>query len=198
MGRPGGVPGAGPTGGFGTPRGPPPSLCAGPVASRWALHRAAPALKVTFTVAPGCGPGFACGVSGRAAAAGTRAPDRGDTCAHTRFRGAQPPQTDRISSPTPSAPELGEPSGLGSLWHLRGILPQGCPQRQDPGRSLCAGCSPESEAQLEASQAWSLGRARGGGVCVVKGLLWFIPRGKAITPRLQAVISALLDVGLVG
>lgn len=84
------------------------------VACLLALHWAAPALKVTFTVAPGCGPGFVHGVPGRAVAAGTRAPDRGDTCAHTRFRGAPPPQLDS-AAPPPLLSCTGELSGLGSL-----------------------------------------------------------------------------------
>lgn len=84
------------------------------VACLLALHWAAPALKVTFTVAPGCGPGFVHGVPGRAVAACTRAPDRGDTCAHTRFRGAPPPQMDS-AAPPPLLSCTGELSGLGSL-----------------------------------------------------------------------------------
>lgn len=80
----------------------------GGVASLRALHRAAPALKVTFTVAPGYARGFARGVPKRATAAGTRAPDRGDTCAHTRFRGAPPPQTES-AAPPPLLPGTGSP-----------------------------------------------------------------------------------------
>lgn len=65
---------------LGTRRGQPP-----PSASVWAVHWAAPALKVTFTGTPGYGPDFARGVRGRAVTADTRAQDRGDTCTHTRF-----------------------------------------------------------------------------------------------------------------
>lgn len=59
----------------------------GRVASHPAFHRTAPALKVTFTVAPGCGPDFTRGVPGRTAAAGTgaghtRAGSRGHVRAH--------------------------------------------------------------------------------------------------------------------
>lgn len=42
-----------------------------------ASHRAAPALKVTFTVAPRCGLGFAREVPGRTAAGGARVRTRG-------------------------------------------------------------------------------------------------------------------------
>lgn len=115
----------------------------GSVASLLALHWAAPALKVTFTVAPGCGPGFAHGVPGRAAAAGTRASDRGDTCAHTRFRGAPSRQMDS-AAPPPSLPCTGELSGLGSLT----LALSGTPPRQDPKRSLCTGFSPASKTAL--------------------------------------------------
>lgn len=81
-------------------------------ASLRALHRAAPALKVTFTVAPGYGQGFARGVQRRATAAGTRAPDRGDTCAHTLFRGA-PPLPPDSAAPPPLLRAVGSPPGSG-------------------------------------------------------------------------------------
>lgn len=55
------------------------------------------------------------GIPGRAAAANTRVPDRGDTCAHTRFRGAPAPQIGGLGGPTPYAPGLGELPRLGSL-----------------------------------------------------------------------------------
>lgn len=88
-----------------------------PSASVWAVHWAAPALKVTFTGTPGYGPDFAHGVRGRAVTADTRAQDRGDTCAHTRFDFRVRRRRRRMESaaPPPSAPLLGEPSGLGTL-----------------------------------------------------------------------------------
>lgn len=43
-----------------------------------------------------------------------------------------------------------------------------------------------------------MGRPQVESVCFERGFLWFIPRGKALTPVMQTLISALLDVGLVG
>lgn len=43
-----------------------------------------------------------------------------------------------------------------------------------------------------------MGRPQVEGVCFERGFLCFIPRGKALTPVMQTLISALLDVGLVG
>lgn len=102
-------------GGFGVARGPPPSLRAWLGCISPSPPPGAPALKVTFTVAPACGPGFTRGVPGRAAAANTRVPDRGETCTRMQFRGVPAPQTDGRGGPTPYAPGHGELSGLGSL-----------------------------------------------------------------------------------
>lgn len=155
-------------GGSGVARGPPPSFRAWPGCISPGPAPGAPALKVTFTVAPGCGPGFARGVPGRTAAASIRATHRGDTCAHTRFRGAPPRQADQLGGPTPSAPGHGELFPLGSLDNL---LRQAPTSRQDRKHSL------GTRLQLcQLESAWDFsglvsGKSGSWGVCLVRELL---------------------------
>lgn len=85
------------------------------VASRRALHRA-PRPEGHLHCRPRLRPGLDTrGIPGRAAAANTRVPDRGDTCAHTRFRGAPAPQIGGLGGPTPYAPGLGNSPDWGHL-----------------------------------------------------------------------------------
>lgn len=179
---------------FGVPRGPPPSLRAGLVASRRALYRAAPALKVTFTIAPSCGPGFARGVPERAAAAGTRASNCGDTCAHTRFRGAPPPpQMDRIGGPTPSVPRHWGALRSGVIDTCSFRHPSTSGSQAFPVHILQS-CK---EGSTWGFQAWSVGRAVVR-MSIARGFLWFILRGKALTPGVPALLSAGSGNDLVG
>lgn len=129
----------------------------------WAVHCAAPALKVTFTGTPGLD--FARGDRGRAATADTRARSRGHVRAHAVwFQGAPPPQTDGIGGSTPSAPLLGELLGLGAVT-LAAQPPYGSLVLDVPVRQSC---STVSEAQFGAAQTWTMGRAQVG-VCVLWG-----------------------------
>lgn len=78
------------------------------------------------------------------------------------------------------------------------MLRQALPSRQDPKHSLCTGLQ-----ACELDSAWDFsglvcGKSASWGVCFVWGFLWFVPRGKALTPGLQGLISVLLDVGLEG
>lgn len=74
-----------------------------PSASVWAVHWAAPALKVTFTGTPGYGPDFARGGPWKGSHGGhTRARSWGHVRAHAVwFQGAPLPQADGIGGPTP-------------------------------------------------------------------------------------------------
>lgn len=135
-----------------------------PSASVWAVHWAAPALKVTFTGTPGDGPDFARGVRGRAVTADTRAQDRGDTCAHTRFgfRVRRRRRRIGIGGPTPlRAPVWGalgagdaDTCGPASFWSFLDV-----PVRQS--------CSPMSEVQFGAAQTWDCGKSASWGLYVL-------------------------------